>query len=164
MRQVLIGQRLYLASLAAALVALPSGVSAKNTMTITAQVQRTCNFGVLPMMFGTVSILFPTATTQTPIQIDCTPDTAFTVALDNGQNYNGQRRMARVGGGFGAFLPYEIYRDAARTQRWGATPATTVSGVAPANGKVTLYAYGRVAGWFAAASPYQDTVTITITF
>jgi spore coat protein U-like protein len=149
--------------LAIALVGAPSVAAAKPTMIIAADVQRSCHLGVLPMMFGTVSILFPNATTQTPIFVDCTPNTAFTVAMDNGLNFNGQRRMRRVGGG-NLYLNYEIYRNAARTQRWGSTVATSVSGTAPTDGKVTLYAYGRANGIFAMASPYEDLVTVTITF
>lgn len=162
LREAMTGSRPYLAIVAAGLAAAPSVASAKPTMTIAADVQRSCHLGVLPMMFGTVSILFPNATTQTPILIDCTPNTDFTVAMDDGLNFNGQRRMRRVGGG--AYLNYEIYRNAARTQRWGATPATSVSGTAPADGKMTLYAYARANGFFAMASPYEDLVTVTITF
>jgi spore coat protein U-like protein len=163
LREAMTGSRPYLAILAAALAAAPSVASAKPTMVIASDVQRSCHLGVLPMMFGTVSILFPNATTQTPVFIDCTPNTDFTVAMDNGLNFNGQRRMRRVGGA-NLYLTYEIYRNAARTQRWGSTVATSVSGTAPVGGKVTLYAYGRANGLFAMASPYEDLVTVTITF
>lgn len=145
------------------LVALPSAASAKNIMTVTADVVRSCNLAALPLMFGTLSVFLPTATAQAPIFVDCTPNTSFTVAIDNGLNFSGQRRMRRIGPGFGSFLNYEIYRDAARTQRWGTTAAQTVTRVAPADGKVTLYAYGRTSG-FIIAGPFEDTVTITLTF
>lgn len=149
---------------AAALTGLPSGASAQETMTINANVVRNCQLLALPLMFGTVSILFPTANAQTSIFVECTPNTAFTVAIDDGLNYNGtQRRMARIGPGFGTYLNYEIYRNAARTQRWGSTAAQVVTGVAPASGRVTLTAYGRTQG-FIAAGPFEDTVTVTITF
>lgn len=149
---------------AAAMVGLPCGASAQETMTINANVVRNCQLFALPLMFGTVSILFPNATAQTSIQVSCTPNTAFTVAIDDGLNYNGtQRRMARIGPGFGTYLNYEIYRNAARTQRWGSTAGQVVTGVAPASGQVTLTAYGRTTG-FLASGPFEDTVTVTITF
>lgn len=132
-------------------------------MAINATVVRSCSLAALPMMFGSINVFFPNATTQTSLFVDCTPNTAFTVAIDNGLNFNGQRRMVRIGPGFGRFLNYEIFRDAARSQRWGMTAAQVVTGVAPANGKVTLVAYGRANG-FVAAGPFEDTVTITITF
>lgn len=150
---------------AATVAALPASVSAKDTMTVTTQIQQSCTISVLPMTFGNVSFLLPSATASTPVEILCTPGTRFAVAMDNGTNFNGQRRMARAGGGFAGYLNYEIYRDAARTQRWGSTSAQIVTGDAPANGDpVTLYAYGRTSGWFAAASAYQDTITVTIAF
>lgn len=149
---------------AAAMAGLPSGASAQETMTINANVIRNCQLLAMPLMFGTVSILFPVANAQTSILVDCTPNTAFTVAIDDGLNFTGtQRRMARIGPGLGTYLNYEIYRNAARTQRWGSTAGQLVTGVAPANGKVTLTAYGRTQG-FLAAGPFEDTVTVTITF
>ncbi|WP_165961160.1 spore coat U domain-containing protein [Qipengyuania sediminis] len=148
---------------ATALVLAPMPALSQETMVLRANVVRSCHLAALPMMFGTVSILFPDASVQTPIYVDCTPNTNYTVAIDNGRNFNGQRRMARIGTGLGSFLNYEIYSDAARTQRWGSTPAQVVTRVAPANGKTTLYAYGRTTG-FIAAGPFEDVVTITITF
>jgi len=162
---VLTGHRRILLIAAAALAAAPFGASAQNTMTVNAEVDWTCHLAALPLMFGTVSILFPTANAQASIFVDCTPNTAFAVTIDNGQNANGaQRRMARIGPGFGTYMNYEIYRDAARTQRWGTSVGQTVNRVAPADGKVTLYAYGRTSGTFIAAGPFEDTVTITLTF
>lgn len=165
LRTLLTEKRPFLPIMAAALVAAPSAVLAQNTMEINAEVQRTCHLAALPMMFGTVSILFPTANAQAPIFVDCTPNTAFSVAIDNGQNANGaQRRMARIGAGIGTYMNYEIYRDAGRTERWGTTAAQVVNRVAPADGRVTLYAYGRTSGTVLAAGPFEDTVTITLTF
>ena len=152
-----------LAILAAALVAAPASAGASDSMTLRAVVTRGCNVNALPMMFGTIAWFLPDANTQTSILVDCTPNTAFTVAIDNGENYNGQRRMARIGAGLGNFLDYEIYRNAARTQRWGNTAGQTVGGTTPANGRVTLTAYGRATG-FIVSGPFQDTVTVTITF
>lgn len=133
-------------------------------MTLRAVVTRGCNVNALPMMFGTIAWFMPDAATQTSVLVDCTPNTAFTVAIDDGQNFNaGQRRMARTGPGVGSFLNYEIYRNAARTQRWGTALTQVATGVAPANGRVTLTAYGRATG-FIVSGPFQDTVTVTISF
>lgn len=159
-----IGKSAMAAIAAAALSGLPTGASAQDTMTINANVTRNCQIFALPMMFGTIAFFLPNATTQTSIQVDCTPNTAFTVAIDDGLYVNaGQRRMTRVGPGVGTYLNYEIYRNAARTQRWGSAAGQLVTGVTPANGRVTLTAYGRTTG-FLVAGPFQDTVTVTITF
>lgn len=148
---------------AAALAAAPSAASAKTTLRVNGEVVRGCGLGLQPLMFGSIAFLFPNATAQSLISVECTPGTAFTIAMDDGQNFNGQRRMIRTGPGFGTYLTYEIYRDAARTQRWGRTAGQTVTGIASGNGKVSLQAYGRASG-FIAAGPFQDVVTVTITF
>lgn len=151
---------------AAMLVLSAAPAAAKDTMAIRADVRRTCNFAVLPMMFGMVSVTRPRADAEASVIIDCTPDTAYRVTMDNGQNFRGgTRRMANpLARRATAFLDYEIYRDAARTRRWGATLAASVSGVAPAGGRVVLYAYGRTADRRSAAGAYQDVITVTLTF
>lgn len=152
----------------AALAALaPTPAWAKSTMRLDVNVVRSCNIGALPMMFGTVSIVNPSATAQAALIIDCTPNTTFTVTMDDGLHLkNGERRMssAPAGNGVREYLPYEVYRNAARTLRWGGTAATGITQTAPASGKVTLTAYGRADGKRAVAAPYQDTITVTLTF
>lgn len=150
---------------AAALAGLPAPASAQdNSLRINANVVRNCQLLALPMMFGTIAFFLPDATTQTSISVECTPNTAYSIAIDDGRYANGaQRRMTRIGAGFGTYLNYEIYRNAARTQRWGSTAGQLVTGVTPANGRVTHTAYGRAQG-FLVAGPFEDTVTITITF
>jgi spore coat protein U-like protein len=150
---------------AAALAAQPIPAFAQdNSLQIRADVARSCQLLAQPMMFGTIAVFFPAPVTQTSLFVECTPNTAYAVAIDNGRNPNGtQRRMIRIGPGFGTYLNYEIYRDAARTQRWGSTAGQLVSGVTPANGKVTLTAYARAQG-FIVSGPFEDEVTITISF
>ena len=157
------------AVLAAALWALPGAARAQTaagTLTLQANVQRSCTLFAIPLMFG----MFPpgnvTVNAQSNINVTCTPGTPFSVAIDNGLNFGGgSRRMRRLGGGGGGqWLRYEIYRNAARTQRWGTSAAQIVSGVAPANGgSVALIAYGRASG-NPSAGPYDDFVTVTLTF
>lgn len=118
------------------------------------------------MMFGTVSINNPQADAQTNVIIDCNPNVPFVVTINEGLHAkNGQRRMESPGAkGVREYLDYEIYRNAARTLRWGGTAATGVSQTAPASGRVVLIAYGSTNGKKAVASAYQDTVTVTVTF
>jgi spore coat protein U-like protein len=135
-------------------------------MILNANVTRSCNLGALPMMFGTVSIVNPQADAQAALIIDCTPNTTFTVTMDDGLNVrNGKRRMHNpAGNGNREYLEYEVYRNAGRTQRWGSTAATGITQTAPVNGKVTLIAYGRADGKRSVAGPYEDIITVTIAF
>lgn len=135
-----------------------------STMQIDAKVIPTCDVFALPLSFGTIPILLPNTDAQTRITVTCTPNTAFTVGIDNGLNFSTRRRMIRIGPGLGTFLNYEIYRNAARTQRWGNVGGELASSTAPANGAAVVFtAYGRAYG-FVVAGPFQDTVTIAVTF
>lgn len=142
-------------SLGAAVLATWSGacMAGDPTLGIHATVTKNCTVAALPLMFGTVSDNV-TVLAQTRVFVNCTPGTAYTVTMDNGLWVkNGQRRMIDpFSNGVRQYLDYEIYRNAARTQRWGSTAATGVTGVAGA-AQVTLFAYGRALGKKVSAGP-----------
>lgn len=143
-----------------------TAVSAKttsNTLTARIDVDTSCRMTTEPLAFGTVNILSGQVDATATIRLRCGPAVAYSVALDNGQNFNGQRRMSN-GIGIFTYVPYQIYRNAARTQVWGATPATMVSGITPANGQATLTAYGRVPNSLVFPRAYADVVTVTVNF
>lgn len=152
----------------AALIAAPGAVSAKTltgTMNARIRVDTSCRLNTAPLTFGAANLFSGQIDATTTIHLSCGPAVAYTVAIDDGQNYNGQRRM--YGGtwlGIPTYVSYQIYRNAARTQVWGAAAGTTVSGTTPASGDVTLTAYGRVPNSLVLARPYQDTVTVTVNF
>jgi spore coat protein U-like protein len=156
-----------LIALAFALGTTPSAVSAKtttNTMTARLDVDTSCRLTTEPLAFGNVNIFSPQVDATARILLRCGPAVAYSVAIDNGLNFNGQRRMFNGVGGFFAYVPYQIYRNAARNQVWGASPGTMVTGVTPASGQVTLTAYGRVPSTIVLPRDYVDTVTITVNF
>ena len=79
----------------AALTLAPAPAWAQETIVLRANVVQSCHLGALPMMFGTVSIVNPQADAQAALIIDCTPNTSFTVTMDDGMHVkNGKRRMA----------------------------------------------------------------------
>ena len=154
-------------ALALAFIAMPSAVSGKtttNTMTARLDVDTSCRLTTEPLAFGNVNIFTAQVDATARIQLRCGPAVAYSVAIDNGLNFNGQRRMFNGFGGWFAYVPYQIYRNAARNQVWGATLATMVTGVTPANGQVNLTAYGRVPSTIVLPRDYVDTVTITVNF
>jgi spore coat protein U-like protein len=153
--------------LVVAFLATPMSVAAKtatNTMTARLQVDASCRLTTEPLTFGNVNIFTAQVDATARIQLRCGPAVAYSVAIDNGLNFNGQRRMFNGVGGWFAYVPYEIYRNAARSQVWGATLATMVTGTTPANGQVTLTAYGRVPSTIVLPRDYVDTVTVTVNF
>ena len=161
------GYRLISALAAAALAAAPFAVSAKtltNPMIARMNVDTSCRVFTEPLAFGNVNIFSGQVDAQATIRLRCGPAVAYAVAIDNGQHANGAQRRMSNGGGFFQYVNYQIYRNAARTQVWGATAATDVNGVTPANGDVDLVAYGRVPNSIVLPNDYTDVVTVTVTF
>lgn len=163
---MLTGNRPILAILGAALAAVPIGASAKtltNTMIARMQVDTSCKLFTEPLAFGDANIFSGQIDATANIRLRCGPAVAYSVAIDNGQNYNGNRRMWS-GGGFFAYVNYQIYRNPQRTQVWGSTAGTMVTGITPADGRVTLVAYGRVPNSIVMPRQYLDVVTVTVNF
>ncbi|MEC9361710.1 MAG: spore coat protein U domain-containing protein [Pseudomonadota bacterium] len=121
----------------------------------------TPGFTVQDVDFGTRGLLATAVDTTATISPRCTNTTPYQIGLDDGLHAVGQQRRMRSLAG--RHVGYELYRDAARTQRWGDTPNTdTVGGTG--NGSVqSVTVHARVA---AQATPpqgvYSDTVTVTI--
>lgn len=137
--------------------------TASATMTVSAVVEPSCNLNVAPLTFQGATGDSPQVDAEASISLGCTPDTSFSVSIDNGRNTaNGRRRMVSASGN--GFLAYDIYQDAGRTRLWGGTAAGAVSGVVPGSGQVQLNAYGRITSTGAAADRYADTVTVLIVF
>lgn len=167
LREAMTGYRLISAIVAAALTAAPIAASAgtlTNTMEARLRVDTSCRVFTEPLQFGNVNIFSGVVDATSNIRLRCGPAVAYTVAIDNGQNYNGQRRMSNGRGGWFSYVNYQIYRNAARTQVWGSTAGNLVTGTTPANGLVTLVAYGRVPNSIVLPNDYIDVVTVTVNF
>lgn len=163
MRRVRIAS-LALAAGASALGAAPClAGKATQAMPVSVQVVTSCSVSATPMAFSGVLAFLDRDATST-VQLNCSPNTAFRVDLDNGLNALGSNRRVRNLTS-ATFLDYEVYRDAARTSRWGANPASNVAGNSGPSGVATLTAYGRLqggAGIF--LGQYTDTLTVTVSF
>ncbi|PIF78206.1 spore coat protein U-like protein [Variovorax sp. 54] len=112
--------------------------------------------------FGSASSLASAVNGAAAITMACPPSTAWKVGLSNGANATGtQRRMA---GGAGDYIQYELYRDAARSLRWGNAAGTdTVDG--SGNPGSAIPVYGRVpAQTNVTPGSYSDTITVTVTY
>ncbi|QDH70621.1 Csu type fimbrial protein [Marilutibacter alkalisoli] len=98
------------------------------------------------------------------LNVNCTPGTGYTIALDEGQNSGGGGIAARAMANGADLVPYQLYSDAARTTVWGETIGTdTVAGTG--TGAVQAYSvYGRTPSANFPAASYLDVVTATIAF
>jgi spore coat protein U-like protein len=161
------GFRLISAIMAAAFAAAPIAVSAKtltNSLNARLQVDTSCRIFTEPLAFGNANIFSGVINAQATIRLRCGPQVAYSVAIDNGQNFSGGNRRMYSGAPFVPYVTYQIYRNAARTQVWGSTAGNVVTGTTPVNGDVDLIAYGQVPGGIIWPAAYVDVVTVTVTF
>ncbi|TDK26078.1 spore coat U domain-containing protein [Luteimonas aestuarii] len=98
------------------------------------------------------------------LNVNCTPGTAYAIALDAGLNAGGGGIASRAMANNGDLVPYQLYQDAGRSIVWGDTIDTnTVAGIG--NGAVQQFpVYGLVPSANFPAASYVDTVTATITY
>lgn len=132
----------------------------------TVMIAGTCTITASPLNFGsTASLVAGTLDSTGGLSVTCTAGLPYAVKLDGGLvgGAVGNRRMGLDGAGPGV-IGYQLYRDGARSQAWGDTAGTTVTGTG--NGAAAaLTVYGRVpAQATPAAGAYRDTVTATVEY
>lgn len=138
------------------------GDSINFPFTATANVPAACTItSVGTLDFGSVAGLIQADVDQsTTLNFICTGRTPWQVSLDNGQHASGSTRRMRMGT---LHVSYELYRDAARTLRWGSTlNADTATGTGTGSAQ-SLTVYGRVPQpQSVTPGTYTDTVIVTI--
>lgn len=141
-----------------------TGTPVSNYSTVTANFANTCFISTATDLdFGNVADLSTSRDQISTIQLQCPTGTSWKVGLNDGIHAIGDtRRMAGPGG---AHIVYELYRDGARSQRWGNTPDVDTRSGSGTGGIESLTVYGRVplqSG--VAAGQYADTITVTLTY
>lgn len=127
------------------------------TLTITAA----CNITATPpttVAFGTQAQTTVGAVDSTgTVTVTCVGATPYNVLMGPGANFSGGRRMAAGTN----YVPYQLYRDSARSQAWGQTIGTDTE---TGSGTTTFTVYGRVPSVAFAAGSYTDTVLVTVDY
>ncbi|ALX86312.1 hypothetical protein APT56_25800 [Achromobacter denitrificans] len=99
------------------------------------------------------------------VKLNCTKDVAYRVSLDDGRHSSGAgaRRLALVGGATDAFVPYNLYQDAARSKVWDSQNPYTGTGSGAAEEMVV---YGRIPTMkeTPASGKYADVVMLTVSW
>lgn len=100
--------------------------------------------------------------------VNCSQGTPYTIALNAGSNSSSATASAtnrRMTDGTN-FVPYGLYRDAARSEFWGDVVGTDVLSGTGTAASVNVPVYGRVlaASTNVPAGTYSDVVTATITY
>lgn len=104
---------------------------------------------------------------QGALQLNCSRGTPYQIALDPGLHFSSGTAAAdnrRMLGADNNYVPYGLYRDAARTQFWGRVLGTnTVAGIGNAAPQ-SIPVFGRVPATNVPAGVYLDTITATVTY
>lgn len=133
---------------------------------VSATVAQTCQVTTNPLTFPPVTstgLNTSSATASTTLTVQCTGNhTGYQVGLDNGQNFNGTRRM-RGGPTFSNYINYGLYQDPQYQTAWGNNVGSnTVTGTANPQ---TFTVYGSVPANPTASYPagnYFDVVTVFV--
>ncbi len=154
-------------ALAAALVlgASPAALAADSTtdFEVRVTITSTCDAGVLDATdvdFGSIASTATNATATGQLNVRCTHGTAYSVALDQGDNASGGSR--RLAGG-GNFVPYGLFHTTGTSQPWSDQPAELHSAVGTGSSQ-QISVYGVLPSANFPAGAYADTVTATLTY
>jgi spore coat protein U-like protein len=132
--------------------------TATASLAVSTTVNRVCTIGAATLSFPAYSPDTGVGTTSQALAVKCNRGFAPTIAIDNGQNFGATRRMANGSD----LLGYTLQLRSGISSGDSVTAAS-----ADASGNVAVSVEGSIpAGqWVsAAATPYQDVVTMTVTF
>jgi spore coat protein U-like protein len=140
-----------------------SAQTATDTLSVQVTVQNSCSVGGTTIDFGTYS---SGQSSDLDADGDLTysncPAGTLTVSLDAGGSGNISNRQMSSGNGDN--LSYQLYKNSARNQVWGAD-AEGLQQVLLEAGSGSMTVYGRIVGnQDAPAGQYSDVVNITMTF
>jgi len=126
----------------------------------TIQVLPFCSISTSDLNFGSIAAgITPAVDASTSLTVDCSNNTAYSVSLSNGANFDSTRRMSWGGN----FISYSLYSDASRSNEWTPTRAVTGTG----NGSSRTHTiYGRVLAGQNVSNPgtYGDTIVATVSY
>jgi spore coat protein U-like protein len=159
-------RRLIAAFAACASCAAVNAAQSTITFSVSASVSVACNVAANPVAFGTYvgTGASPTVDVTSSIVVTCPSGTNFDLRLDNGAHGSGAQRRMQITSGPVSFLNYELYQDAARTQRFGNNNAERVQGVGT-GAPQSVPVYGSLPGaQIVPFGPYLDTIQATLNF
>jgi spore coat protein U-like protein len=135
--------------------------TATDTFNVTANIPTSCSVTAgSDLAFGDYTGTQIDATTT--VSVTCTSGGAYTVGLNDGTHFSSPNR--RMLHDTADFLNYELYKEEARTNRWGNSGAELVDGTGTGSAQ-TLTVYGRLPGSQSLiAGAYTDTITVTVTY
>lgn len=137
---------------------------ATNQMPVSVNPISGCTVSAEPLYFYLLVPANINVDSTTSISVNCPPNTAYTVDIDDGLYPNGSNRRV-FNSGANDYATYQVYKDPPRSQVWGRGNLKNVSGNSGTTGASLLTVYGRLsASKSMKAGSYNDTLTITVTF
>ncbi|MEC5343632.1 spore coat U domain-containing protein [Brenneria populi] len=99
------------------------------------------------------------------IVVTCTPGVAISIELDYGLHGGSSARRYVMNTAGSVSLPYQLYRDSARTQVWGTGDlAMSIASFPTTTQTYTVYARYFGASPLPPAGVYTDSVTVSLTY
>lgn len=133
-------------------------------MPVQVTVTNACTISAAPLVFMAPAPVNATIDSTTTITVQCPPNIAYSITLDNGLWPQGNNRRVKHTN-FNDYLTYDIYKDPPRSQIWGRGNTQPVNGNSGPSGVVTHPVYGRLnARSNMRAGAYRDSVVVEITF
>jgi spore coat protein U-like protein len=121
---------------------------------------RISNIGTLN--FGSIGLTTSNTDATATFSLQCTKSTAYEIGIDQGVQPG--LEYPREMEGADDVLTYELYRDAARANRWGYSDPETLSGIGTGNAE-TIQVYGRIPAQTAPMpDDYEDFCTIVVNY
>lgn len=146
---------------AALITTLPAlADSNSSSFDVTVQVASTCSISASNLTFSGITTGTTSNTDATSsITVNCSTGTPYTIALGNGNNYSGGRRMTNGT----TNINYYLYSDSGRSTQWNTI--TTQAGTGSGSDQ-SYTVYGRIPSGQSVlyTGAYTDTVIATVTY
>jgi spore coat protein U-like protein len=138
----------------AAFAASPAFAQSSDDMAVLLTTTDSCTVVAADLNFGSsTQVGLANIDGSAGITVTCNPGAAWTVTLDNGDNFNTTRNMSGAGG----TVPYGLFSDTARS-----TSFSSATGVG--SGSATVYGRIPSTATAVAAGAYADNVTVTVAY
>ncbi|AIT81960.1 spore coat protein U (plasmid) [Novosphingobium pentaromativorans US6-1] len=144
--------------------------AASSTIAVSMTVSPDCILSAPTANFGSAAFVGSFDPVTQAITIRCSKDAAYSVGIDDGQNFSGTRRL----GSAGNYIAYEIYYPQGSTRRWGrigterrsSAEATTNAGIYTGTTDQTYSYRAEILTGQSTPPPgtYTDTLTVDVQF
>jgi spore coat protein U-like protein len=134
--------------------------TANSNFQVGVDVVATCSISAADMTFSQITTGTTSANdAQSELTVNCSDGAPYSVALSNGDNYSGGRRLSNGA----TFINYELYKDNSRSALWSTASALSAMGT---GSNQTHTVYGRILAGQSVPNmgSYADTIVATVTY